>query len=95
MEEEYEMKKLLLRIAVYLLSFVLVVGGIGFYGLFRSQSAFYAPIPYESVSSLLGVVKPKYDPNKPTVAVLLGGETTEGSDFIIRAVKPLALAMGI
>lgn len=53
------------------------------FGLIHSRKDFYGSIREMPIPSLQGVVKPKYDPNKPTVAVLLGNETTEGSDFAI------------
>jgi AraC family transcriptional regulator, transcriptional activator FtrA len=83
MEEENKMKRLLVRLVVYVFIFVVFVGGVGFLGLIRSQKDFYAAVRQEPIPSLQGVEKPKYNPNKPTVAVLLGNETTEGSDFMI------------
>ncbi|MGD8192214.1 DJ-1/PfpI family protein [Brevibacillus ginsengisoli] len=77
------MKKFMLRVAVYVFSFVLFVGGIGLFGFLRSWEAFYVAARQEPIPSLQGVKKPEYNPNKPTVAVLLGNETTYGSDFII------------
>lgn len=77
------MKRLLLRLFVYVLSFVLFVGGIGLFGFVRSWEAFYKPARQEPIPSLQGVKKPEFNPNKPTVAVLLGNETTYGSDFMI------------
>ncbi|ALS24725.1 DJ-1/PfpI family protein [Paenibacillus naphthalenovorans] len=76
------MKKLLLRFVVYLCSFVVFVGGVGAFGYFRSQKDFYGSVRQEPVPSLQGIKQPEYDPNKPTVAVLLGNETTEGLDFM-------------
>lgn len=77
------MKKVLLRIVVYLCVFVVLVGGIGVLGFRQSQKDFYFSIRQQPVPSLQGVEKPKYDPNKQTVAIILGNETTEGSDFSI------------
>lgn len=77
------MKKFWLRLVVYLCSLVVVVGGVGLYGFIGSQGAFYGAIRQEPVPSLQGLEKPQYDRKKPTVAVLLGSETTEGLDFMI------------
>ncbi|MDF2962137.1 MAG: glutamine amidotransferase [Paenibacillus sp.] len=77
------MKKFLLRLVVYLCSFVVFVGGVGAFGYIGSQKDFYGALRHEPVPSLQGLEKPEYDPKKPTVAVLLGSETTEGLDFMI------------
>ncbi|MGD8189470.1 DJ-1/PfpI family protein [Brevibacillus ginsengisoli] len=79
------MKKLLLRIVVYVLSFVVFVGGIGFLGLLDSRKDFYEALRQEPVPSLPVVNVPLYNPNKPTVAVVLGDSstTTEDFDFLI------------
>lgn len=77
------MKKLLLRAVVYVCTFIVFVGGIGVFGLINSRKDFYGSIRKEPIPSLQGVEKPNYNPAKPTVAVILGNETTEGSDFTI------------
>jgi AraC family transcriptional activator FtrA len=79
------MKKLLLRIFVYALSFAVFVGGIGFLGLVNTQKDFYESLRLQPVPSLQGVNIPPYNPNKPTVAVVLGDSsiTTEDFDFLI------------
>ncbi len=77
------MKKVFLRLIVYVMSFILFVGGIGVLGFFRSQKDFYLTVRQEPIPSLQGLEKPAYDPKKQTIAVLLGNETTEGSDFSI------------
>ncbi|WCK55235.1 DJ-1/PfpI family protein [Aneurinibacillus sp. Ricciae_BoGa-3] len=77
------MKKLLLRLVVYVLSFVVFVGGIGMLGLMRSQNDFYGTVRHEPVPYLQGVHPPKYDATKPTVAVLLANVDTEVFDFMI------------
>jgi AraC family transcriptional activator FtrA len=77
------MKRLFVRLVVYVLIFVVFVGGVGLFGLVRSDKDFYGAVRQEPIPSLQGVEKPKYDPNKPTIAVILGNETTEGSDFAI------------
>jgi AraC family transcriptional regulator, transcriptional activator FtrA len=82
-EEENKMKRLLVRFGVYVLIFVVFVGGTGFLGLIGSRKDFYEAVRQEPIPFLQGVEKPKYNPNKPTVAVVLGNDTTEGSDFMI------------
>ncbi|MFY0543367.1 DJ-1/PfpI family protein [Brevibacillus sp. H7] len=77
------MKRLFVRLVVYVLIFVVFVGGVGLFGLIRSQKDFYGAVRQESIPPSQGVKKPVYNPDKPTVAVLLGNETTEGSDFMI------------
>lgn len=77
------MKRLLLRFAVYVLFIVITVGGIGFYSFNRHQQDFYYNVRHEPVASLEGVNIPPYDPNKPTVAVVLADSTTEDFDFLI------------
>ncbi|MBP1934509.1 DJ-1/PfpI family protein [Ammoniphilus resinae] len=77
------MKKLVLRFVVYVLSFVVIVGGIGAFGMIRSQGDFYGAFRTEPIPAFPAVEKPLHDLKKPTVAVLLGNETTEGSDFAI------------
>ncbi|MFD0695282.1 DJ-1/PfpI family protein [Paenibacillus sp. GCM10027628] len=79
------MKKLFLRLAVYVLIFVVFVGGIGFYGFNRHQKDFYLNVRHEPVPTLQGVNIPQYNPNKPTVAVVLADSMipTEDFDFLI------------
>lgn len=77
------MMRLFVRAIVYALCFVLFVGGTGSFGMVRSQKDFYGAFRTEPIPVLQGVEKPNYNPNKPTVAVLMGNETTEGSDFAI------------
>ncbi|WP_019119508.1 DJ-1/PfpI family protein [Brevibacillus massiliensis] len=77
------MLRFLLRSAVYVLSLILVAGGVGAFGYLSSQKQFWLSVRNEPIPSLQGVEKPVHDPNKPTVAVLLGNENTEGLDFTI------------
>ena len=79
------MKRLVVRLAVYVLIFIVFVGGIGFYGVKRHQKDFYFNVRHEPVPSLHGVNIPQYDPNKPTVAVVLADSSipTEDFDFLI------------
>lgn len=76
------MNNLLLRFVVYLSIFVLFVGGFGAFGAVRSRADWLSvrdiPAP-----SLQGVKIPKYNPNKPTVAVVLGNPITEVFDFMV------------
>jgi AraC family transcriptional regulator, transcriptional activator FtrA len=75
--------KLLFRFAVYVCIFVVFVGGIGWFGYDRSYKDFYGTVFDKPVPSLQGVKPPAYDPNKPTVAVLLANVDTEVFDFMI------------
>ncbi|MBP0725811.1 DJ-1/PfpI family protein [Bacillus sp. RG28] len=79
------MKRLVVRFVVYLLSFVVIVGGIGFYGFMRHKKDFYYNVRHEPVPSLQGVKVPQYDPHKPTVAVVMADSsiTTEDFDFLM------------
>jgi AraC family transcriptional activator FtrA len=76
------MKRLLLRIVVYLLTFVVIVGGVGYVGLIHTQKDYWFS-GYDRVLPSVKVAKiPEYNPNKPTVAVVLGNVTTEVFDFV-------------
>ncbi|KIL38990.1 DJ-1/PfpI family protein [Gordoniibacillus kamchatkensis] len=79
------MKKLFLRLAVYILIFVVFIGGVGLYGFNRHQKDFYLNIRHEPVPSLQGANVPEYNLNKPTVAVVLADSMipTEDFDFLI------------
>jgi AraC family transcriptional activator FtrA len=77
------MKRLLLRITLYVVMFVVFVGGVGVLGMTRSQNEFYLTTYDQPVPSLQGVNPPEYDPKKPTVAVVMGNVTTEVFDFMI------------
>ncbi|MBP1934491.1 DJ-1/PfpI family protein [Ammoniphilus resinae] len=77
------MKSLFLRLVIYISLVVVFVGGMGWFGFQSSRDAFYQANRKEPLPSLQGIAKPKYDPKKPTVAVLLGNESTYGSDFMI------------
>lgn len=77
------MKKFLLRFLVYVCMVLMIVGGIGLFGFVRSWEAFYVAARQQPTPPLQGVERPKYNPNQPTIAVLLGNETTFGSDFMI------------
>jgi len=74
--------KTLLRIIIYLIVFVVVVGGTGAIGYVNTMNAGMSV--YDKVApSLTDVKVPKYDANKPTVAVLLANEVTEVFDFLV------------
>ncbi|MGG1679973.1 DJ-1/PfpI family protein [Neobacillus sp. NRS-1170] len=77
------MKRLVIRSVIYVLIFAVFVGGVGFFGFVRSENDFFKNVRHEPVPSLHGVKPPKYDPNKPTVAVLLANVDTEVFDFMI------------
>lgn len=79
------MKRLIVRLAVYVLILVVFVGGVGFYGFSRHQKDFYLNVRNEPVPSLQGVKVPQYNPNKPTVAVVMADSSipTEDFDFLI------------
>ncbi|WP_126425213.1 DJ-1/PfpI family protein [Brevibacillus marinus] len=77
------MLRFMLRIAVYVSIIVVLTGGVAAFGYLGSQKAFWGSVRQEPIPSLQGVQKPEHDPHKPTVAVLLGNENTEGLDFMI------------
>ncbi|WP_284638086.1 DJ-1/PfpI family protein [Paenibacillus silviterrae] len=77
------MKKFLVRMVIYFCSFIVIVGGVGFVGFNSSQKSFWGAIREDSTPPLEGLNKPQHDPQKPTVAILLGNEITEGLDFTI------------
>jgi AraC family transcriptional activator FtrA len=84
-EEDFKMKRQVIRVIVYVLSFVVFVGGIGLYGFNRHKKDFYFNVRKEPVPSLKGVQVPQYDPHKPTVAVVMADSSipTEDFDFLI------------
>ncbi|HZG16901.1 MAG TPA: DJ-1/PfpI family protein [Candidatus Bathyarchaeia archaeon] len=76
------MNTFLLRFVLYLSIFVLFVGGIGAFGAIRSR-ADWISVRDLSAPSWQGVKIPEYNPNKPTVAVVLGSPITEVFDFLV------------
>jgi putative intracellular protease/amidase len=52
-------------------------------GFTRSQNDYWFGVRDKPVPSLQGVKIPEYNPNKPTVAVVLGNPTTEVFDFMV------------
>ncbi|MFC3746660.1 DJ-1/PfpI family protein [Paenibacillus sp. GCM10012306] len=74
--------KTVLRITIYLIVFILIVGGtgaVGFINTMNSGMSVYDKTP----PSLTNVQIPQYDAKKPTVAVLLANEVTEVFDFLV------------
>ncbi|MFC0212253.1 DJ-1/PfpI family protein [Paenibacillus chartarius] len=77
------MLKGLLRAIVFVLTVVIVFLSISISGLAHSQNQFWNSLRKDPVPSLDGLQKPAHHSNKPTIAVLLGNEITEGLDFTI------------
>ncbi|AIE59990.1 DJ-1/PfpI family protein [Bacillus methanolicus] len=77
------MKRLMLRVVVYVGIFVIFLGGIGLIGFSRSQRDYWFSVRNQPVPYLQKVKRPDYNPNKPTVAVLLSNPTTEVFDFMV------------
>nr|WP_284644821.1 DJ-1/PfpI family protein [Paenibacillus chinjuensis] len=74
--------KLVLRFLIYLSLFILFVGGTGAVGAVNSRANWLSSRD-TSTSSLQGVNVAKYNPSKPTVAVVLGNPVTEVFDFMV------------
>ncbi|WP_268625199.1 DJ-1/PfpI family protein [Paenibacillus alvei] len=74
--------KIVLRIIIYLIVFVVVVGGIGAVGFINTMNAGMS-VYDKAPTGLTDLQVPKYDSNKPTVAVLLANEVTEVFDFLV------------
>lgn len=74
--------KTVFRIIIYLIVFVVVVGGTGAVGFVNTMNAGMS-VYDKAAPSLTDVQVPKYDVNKPTVAVLLANEATEVFDFLV------------
>ena len=72
-----------IRAVVFVFIVMVVVVAAAAPNYLSAQKAFWGSIRQQPVPSLDGVQKPPHDPNKPTVAVILGNETTEGMDFTI------------
>ena len=75
--------KLLLRVVVYVMMFVIFFGGIGAIGYIHSSKGYWFPTRQTPMPALQGVSVPEHDPKKPTVAVLLSDPTTEVFDFMV------------
>ncbi|MFT4414751.1 DJ-1/PfpI family protein [Fredinandcohnia humi] len=81
------MKKVVLRILTYTTSFILIFGGVGWFGYNRSLDDFdktYSNYDDSTISIVKEKVEvPKHNPDKPTAVVLLGEPTTEVLDFLV------------
>jgi len=75
--------KVLLRIVVYVMTFVILFGGVSAYGYVRSNQGYWNPVRQTPIPALQGVSVPEHHPDKPTVAVLLSDPTTEVFDFVV------------
>ncbi|MCC3374243.1 DJ-1/PfpI family protein [Cohnella sp. REN36] len=74
--------KVVWRIIIYLVVFIVVVGGTGAVGSIRTMNAGMS-VYDKAPPALTNVQVQKYDANKPTVAVLLANEVTEVFDFLV------------
>ncbi len=79
------MMKFILRVILYVGVFVLLFGGVGFAGYQNSYKHFWGSVYEGSFPSFEDISVPEHDPNKPTVAVMLGDSSTatEIFDFLI------------
>ncbi|MGO0063023.1 DJ-1/PfpI family protein [Brevibacillus fluminis] len=75
--------KVLVRVVVYVMTFVLLFGGVGALGYIRSNQGYWMPTRQTPMPALQSVSVPEHDPKKPTVAVLLANPTTEVFDFMV------------
>jgi len=75
--------KVFLRILVFILTFVILFGGVGAFGYIRSNHDYWLPTRPTPMPALSDVSIPEHNPNKPTAAVLLADPTTEVFDFIV------------
>jgi AraC family transcriptional regulator, transcriptional activator FtrA len=76
------MKRILLRILIYSVCFIiplLVAGGLGYV---LSMQAAMSPAPESLVNSVGTNPAPNYDANKPTVAIVLGDPLSEVTDVL-------------
>jgi AraC family transcriptional regulator, transcriptional activator FtrA len=77
--------KIVLRIVIYVVAFILPIVGLAVIGYrstvaLASKPAHWAVIPEPNGASL---VTKSFDPTKPTVAIVLGSDQTEITDFLI------------
>ncbi|WP_301172893.1 DJ-1/PfpI family protein [Brevibacillus nitrificans] len=77
------MFRILMRTAIYVVTFVLIAGSVGAVGFRNSQIDFYQSFREQPVPFLQGEMIPQHDPAKPTVAVVLGDTITEDFDFLM------------
>nr|WP_236588002.1 DJ-1/PfpI family protein [Tumebacillus amylolyticus] len=73
----------MLRITLYVVVFAVFFAGVGVMGILHFRKNFYSTTFDLPAPSLQGIEPPVYDPQKPTVAVLMGNVTTEDFDFLI------------
>lgn len=73
----------LIRMFVFAFIMIIVCIAAAAPNYMSAQKAFWGSIRQEPVPMLDGLKKPIHDSNKPTIAVILGGEVTEGMDFTI------------
>jgi AraC family transcriptional activator FtrA len=76
------MKRMVIRVFVYFLSFAVFIGGVGYAGLIHTQKDYWFSGHDKVFPSEKAIKVPEYNPNKPTVAVILGNVTTEVFDFL-------------
>ncbi|MDM5277491.1 DJ-1/PfpI family protein [Paenibacillus silvae] len=75
--------KVLLRILMYVLVAIIIVGGSGVVGFIHTTNAGMSLYNQSDPIALDQVKIPAYDAKKPTVAVLLSNEVTEVFDFLV------------
>lgn len=75
--------KFILRVVVYVMTFVIFFGGIGAFGYIRTNQEYWHPTRQTPIPALQGVSVPEHNPKKPTVAVILSNPTTEVFDFMV------------
>ncbi|MEW9700032.1 DJ-1/PfpI family protein [Paenibacillus sp. SI8] len=71
------------RIAIYICMLTFAVGGIGSIGFINTMNDSMSLYENQTLVPAQQVLPPTYDPNKPTVAVLLANEVTEVFDFLV------------
>ncbi|WP_336790025.1 DJ-1/PfpI family protein [Paenibacillus sp. MMO-177] len=74
--------KTILRIFLYLVVFIVIVGGTGAIGYVHTMNTGMS-VYDKAPPSLTNVKVPEYDASKPTVSVLLANEATEVFDFLV------------
>jgi len=75
--------KLFLRVVVYVMTVVIIFGGVGAVGYISTNHAYWFPTRQTPMPALQDVSVPEHNPEKPTVAVLLSDPTTEVFDFMV------------
>ncbi len=76
------MKKML-RIILYTLAFVVPIGIFAVVGSMAGMDVMMGASPNIELPTNINVISRPFDPNKPTVAILLGDSMTEVTDFMI------------